>query len=95
METISKLLLTFFMNSLWQVAIVAISALLCDLLYESIYIPISFHPAAALVKRRIDQTRELACDEMVAEQLVDASTYARALVDIADSMSTGGRPKYT
>jgi beta-lactamase regulating signal transducer with metallopeptidase domain len=56
---------------------------LFNLIYEFIYLPVSFHPAAALVKRRIDQTRELACDEIVTEKLVDAPAYALAIVVIA------------
>jgi beta-lactamase regulating signal transducer with metallopeptidase domain len=55
---------------------------LCELLY----VPISFHPAAALMRRKISQTRELACDEMVIESLVDPFTYASSLVRIASSL---------
>jgi hypothetical protein len=47
------------------------------------------------VKRKIDEMRELACDEMVTERLVDASTYARTLVSIAQKISTMGRSGYT
>ncbi|MBO0800960.1 MAG: M56 family metallopeptidase, partial [Blastocatellia bacterium] len=46
-----------------------------NLIYELLFLPISFHPAAALVKRRISETRELACDEVVSEQLLDAHVY--------------------
>ena len=42
---------------------------LLNLVYEFFLLPISFHPAAALIKARIDQTRELACDEIAAESL--------------------------
>src|SRR5215475_12002040 len=56
---------------------------LMNLLYELIYLPLSFHPAAGLVKRRINQTRELGCDELVIEKLLDAQVYARSLVRIA------------
>lgn len=42
---------------------------LLNLAYELIYLPLSFHPAAALVRRRINQTRELSCDELVTEKL--------------------------
>jgi len=40
---------------------------LLNLVYELLILPISFHPAAALIKARIDQTRELACDEIAAD----------------------------
>jgi TonB family protein len=53
---------------------------LANLIYEFIYLPLSFHPAAAFVRRRIKQTRELCCDESVAARLLRAETYARSLV---------------
>src|SRR5437016_202306 len=53
---------------------------LANLIYEFIYLPLSFHPAAALVRRRIKQTRELCCDESVAAKLLRADVYARSLV---------------
>jgi hypothetical protein len=67
----------------------------CNLAYELLYLPVSFHPAAALVKRRINQTRELACDEMVSERLMDAQAYARSLVSLAGSISSSCRPTFT
>src|SRR5579872_3108477 len=56
-----------------------------NLAYELIYLPLSFHPAAAFVRRRIHQTRELRCDELVIEKLLDAEAYARSLVELAGS----------
>src|SRR5438094_2613876 len=53
---------------------------LANLIYEFIYLPLSFHPAAALVRRRIKQTRELCCDESVASILLKPDVYARSLV---------------
>lgn len=58
---------------------------LLNLLYELIYLPLSFHPAAALVRRRINQTRELSCDELVTEKLVTPEVYAHSLVQLAGS----------
>jgi beta-lactamase regulating signal transducer with metallopeptidase domain len=55
-------------------------------LYELLLLPISFHPAAALMKRHINRTRELICDEMVAESVVDSTVYARSLIRLADSV---------
>jgi len=52
---------------------------LLNLSYEFLYLPLSFHPGAALVRRRINQTRELLCDELVAERLLKADVYARSL----------------
>lgn len=62
-----------------------------NFVYELIYLPLSFHPAAALVRRRIRQTRELRCDELVAGYLLDAQIYARSLVHLAGSAVAMGR----
>ena len=59
---------------------------LMNLVYELCYLLIAFHPAGVLIKRRIDQTRELACDEMAAGRLVSSSAYARSLVNLARTM---------
>ncbi|HKS09607.1 MAG TPA: M56 family metallopeptidase [Pyrinomonadaceae bacterium] len=56
-----------------------------NLFYELIFLPVSFHPAAALVRSRIKQTRELCCDELVAERILNAQVYARSLVALASS----------
>lgn len=59
---------------------------LWNLIYEIIFLPLSFHPAAALMRRRITQTRELRCDELVAELLLlHPEVYARSLVQLAGS----------
>ena len=65
---------------------------LLNLVYELLILPVSFHPAAALIKARIDQTRELACDEIAAECLSTSTQYARSLLTIAQSMSANQRP---
>jgi len=56
---------------------------LLNLIYELIFLPLSFHPAAALIKRRLIHTRELRCDELVAERLLHPEAYARSLVHLA------------
>ena len=56
-----------------------------NLFYELLFVPISFHPAAALMRRRVKQTRELCCDELVAERILNAEVYARSLVRLAGS----------
>lgn len=60
---------------------------LMNLIYEMVALPISFHPAAALLKRRINETRELACDEIATARITSASDYARSLVALARKMS--------
>ena len=59
---------------------------LANLIYEFIYLPLSFHPAAALVRRRIKQTRELCCDQSVATKLLKPEVYARSLVRLIGSV---------
>src|SRR5437762_2926555 len=71
-----------------EMAHIARHDFLTNLVYELIFLPVSFHPAARLVKRRIDETRELACDEMAAGAVVTASGYARSLVSLARAMSS-------
>jgi TonB family protein len=58
---------------------------LWNLVFETIYLPLSFHPAAVLVRRRIRQTRELCCDEIVAMKLLNAETYAHSLMKLIGS----------
>lgn len=57
-----------------------------NLVYEFLCLPISFHPLAKFVKRQIDRTRELACDDMVTERLLDPDAYARSLVRVAGAL---------
>ena len=59
---------------------------LLNVIYQIFYLPISFHPAARLIKRRIGATRELACDEIVARRTLEPTSYARSLVNIARSL---------
>jgi beta-lactamase regulating signal transducer with metallopeptidase domain len=68
---------------------------LLNLVYELLILPISFHPAATLIKGRIDQTRELACDEIATECLSSRTQYARSLLSIAQSMATNQRRPVT
>jgi TonB family protein len=64
---------------------------LANLIYEIIYLPLSFHPAAALLRRRIKQTRELCCDESVTARLLRAEAYARSLVRLIGAAPLGRR----
>ena len=61
---------------------------LLNFIYELLYLPLSFHPAAALLRRRIKQTRELCCDELVAARLLNPEVYARSLLRLAGSAPT-------
>lgn len=62
-----------------------------NLIYEIIYLPLSFHPVAVLVRRRIKETRELCCDELVAKKLMKPDVYARSLVRLLGSVPIAGR----
>jgi bla regulator protein blaR1 len=68
---------------------------LLNLIYELISLPLSFHPVTGFVKRRIRETREIRCDELVTEKLLDAATYARSLIHLARSAVNMNCPKTT
>jgi hypothetical protein len=53
-----------------------------NLAAEALLVPLAFHPAAWFLKRRLDETRELACDEAAAA-LHGRRAYARCLVALA------------
>jgi hypothetical protein len=61
---------------------------LLNLVYEIASIPIAFHPITFLIKQRIEDSRELACDEVAAEQTGSRSEYESSLLRIAQSMSS-------
>ena len=64
---------------------------LWNLVCELLLIPICFHPAAIFMKRHIDRSREMACDEMAAERLATRTAYARSLLNLANKMIAGPR----
>lgn len=66
-----------------------------NLLYEAISIPVAIHPAVALIKRKVQASRELACDELVADKVVAAPVYARTLVDVAGALAGIRQPAYS
>ena len=71
---------------------------LVNLICEFVLLPLVFHPAAWLLKRRIEETRELACDEAAAGLLLSAPEYARSLVNLAQSIAPRASalsPRYT
>jgi TonB family protein len=67
----------------------------CNLFYELLQAPIGFHPAVWLIRREIERTREMACDELVTHRLIDAGIYARSIMSIATGMMALPRPGYT
>ena len=65
------------------------------LLCEVLLLPVAFHPAAWLVRRRLAQTREMACDEAALETLVRPRVYARSLLSLAASAAGLPHPSTT
>lgn len=68
-----------------EVAHIARRDFAINLICELISLPISFHPLTYLVKREIERAREVACDELVTEQLLAPRAYARSLVRVANA----------
>ena len=66
-----------------------------SLLYEFLYMPVSFHPAAWIIRRGIERTREMACDELVTRKLLDPGLYAESMIHIAAIMTGLRHPGYT
>jgi beta-lactamase regulating signal transducer with metallopeptidase domain len=66
-----------------------------NLAYELLLLPVSFHPLARMIKRQIDRTRELACDELVAGRVVASDTYARSLLRVAGALASPAHRAFT
>lgn len=62
-----------------------------NLFYEAISLALAFHPAIWLIKAGIAQTREMICDDMVAEKVLDARTYAHSLLRLAELIAAPPR----
>ena len=54
-------------------------------------LPVAFHPATWMLKSRIAQTREMICDTMATEQLIDLRSYTRSLLRLATAIATASR----
>jgi beta-lactamase regulating signal transducer with metallopeptidase domain len=65
------------------------------LLGEALLVPLSFHPAVRPLRRRLAETREMACDEATVERLLGARAYARSLLSLAASIAGLPRPVFT
>lgn len=57
-----------------------------NLIYQFLALPISFHPLLKLIKRQIGRTREMACDDLVTERLIEPKAYASALLRAASAL---------
>ena len=67
-----------------EMAHVARRDFLSNFICELVSLPIAFHPLTFVIKRQIDRTRELACDELVTSHVLAPRVYARSLLWAAD-----------
>lgn len=58
-----------------------------NLLYEIASLLIAYHPVAWFVKSQIAQTREMICDDMATQKLIDPHSYAESLLRLAKMIS--------
>ena len=65
------------------------------LLGEALLVLLAFHPAVRRLRRRLAETREMACDEATVERLIGARAYARSLLSLAASIAGLPRPVFT
>ncbi|HEX3126027.1 MAG TPA: M56 family metallopeptidase [Thermoanaerobaculia bacterium] len=68
---------------------------LVNLFCEVLLLPIAFHPATRWLRRRLAESREMACDEAAVERLIGARPYARSLLALASTLAGHSRPAYT
>jgi TonB family protein len=59
-------------------------------LYEAASVVTAFHPVTWVVKAQVATTREMICDAMVVERLVDARSYTQSLLRLAERMLSPG-----
>jgi TonB family protein len=69
-----------------ELAHIARRDFLVNLLLEIASLPIAFHPACWLLKKHIDESRELACDAMAATASNNSEIYARSLLSLAQTI---------
>jgi TonB family protein len=66
-----------------------------NLLYEVASLVIAFHPVTWMVKSRIAQTREMVCDAMATERLIDSRSYTQSLLRLAAMVAVSPRVSTT
>jgi TonB family protein len=69
-----------------ELAHIARRDFLINLLLEMASLPIAFHPACWLLKKHIDESRELACDAMAVSASNSTEIYARSLLSLAQTI---------
>jgi beta-lactamase regulating signal transducer with metallopeptidase domain len=59
---------------------------LMNMVCQVVALPLTWHPAVALVQQRIRMTREMVCDAMAAQEMKSHIGYAKCLLVLAQSM---------
>lgn len=62
-----------------------------NILYEAVTLLFAFHPAIWMIKSRIAQTREMICDRMATEDLIDSRSYVQSLLRLAAAIAANSR----
>src|SRR6185437_5787070 len=62
-----------------------------NLFYEAASLLIAFHPVTWMLKSHIAQTREMVCDGMATERLIDSRSYTQALLRLATMVAMTSR----
>jgi TonB family protein len=60
-----------------------------NLLYEAASLAVAFHPVTWWMKAQVVETREMICDAMVVEKLVEGRSYRQSLLRMAERMMAG------
>jgi TonB family protein len=58
-----------------------------NLFYEVASLAIAFHPVTWMLKSQIAQTREMICDALAIEKLIDSHSYTRSLLQLASTIA--------
>ena len=66
-----------------ELAHVARRDMLLFVVSELALVPLSFHPVTALLRRKLAEAREMACDQRVIDEGMDRFEYARCLLEIS------------
>lgn len=58
-----------------------------NLAHEWALVPFCWHPVVRHIRRRLDETREMACDELASERLLEPRRYAKSLLAVASGIA--------
>jgi TonB family protein len=62
-----------------------------NLFYEATSLVLAFHPVIWILKSNITQTREMVCDDMATEKLIDPPSYSQSLLRLASMIALRAR----